>query len=130
MRKGITPIIAIIVLLLITVALAGAAWTYLSTYMDVLTGQSIEVRDSFCVGGNDAVIVVANTGTEDFDTDDITIIDTSDGTEIGGTWEKDPIPAGEITTWKSTPADDDCEDGCNLRLVGGTARAQNARIVC
>jgi flagellin-like protein len=31
-KKGITPIIAIIILLLITIALAGAAYSYISTY--------------------------------------------------------------------------------------------------
>jgi flagellin-like protein len=46
MRKGITPIIAIIVLLLITVALAGATWTYLSAYWVGIVGQSM-TRASF-----------------------------------------------------------------------------------
>ena len=33
MKKGITPIVSIIVLLLITVALAGVAWVYLSDFL-------------------------------------------------------------------------------------------------
>ena len=33
MRKGITPIIAVIILLLVTVALAGVAWSYLQGFL-------------------------------------------------------------------------------------------------
>lgn len=131
MRKGITPIIAIIVLLLITVALAGSAWSYLSTYMTGLTSQSIELRDYFCVGGNDAVIIIANTGTTNFSTSDITIIDTEDGSPItDGSWTPTTIEPNSISTWKSLVTVNTCADGCTLRIIGGTARAQVARIFC
>jgi flagellin-like protein len=143
MRKGITPIIAIIVLLLITVALAGAAWTYLSTYMSGLTGQSVEVRDYFCTGGDTATIIIANTGTIDIPVADVTILDTSDGNEVSGTWTAPDgttinpttgeIGVGSYATWKNdstNPAAYSCDPNCALRVVGGTARAQLARINC
>ncbi len=140
MRKGITPIIAIIVLLLITVALAGAAWTYLSTYMSGLTGQSVEVRDYFCTGGSTATIIVANTGTLDIPVGDVTVIDVSSGNEITGTWTApdgtvDPpeILVGSYATWRNgtvTGFTFTCNPNCALRVVGGTARAQVARINC
>ena len=64
MRKGITPIISIIVLLLITVALAGVAWTYLSgflgTQMQTLT---IPPNGAYCTG-TAIKVVITNTGTE------------------------------------------------------------------
>ena len=63
MRKGITPVIAIIVLLLITVALAGATWTYLSAYWQGIVGKNVQVMDSYCVAGTNGVILVRNTGT-------------------------------------------------------------------
>ena len=141
MRKGITPIIAIIVLLLITVALAGAAWTYLSTYITGLTGQSVELQDYFCVGGQTPVILVRNTGTVDMPVADISIINMSNGlVEVGGTWKDAAgitIPAsgviavGETGTWTGGVADI-CSsvDDCTFRVTGGTARAQQARIFC
>jgi flagellin-like protein len=64
MKKGITPIIAVIILLLITVALAGLAWTFLSGYFTGLTGKTIQVSDFFCMGGVNAQITITNTGTE------------------------------------------------------------------
>ena len=64
MRKGITPIISIIVLLLITVALAGVAWTYLSGFLGTQM-QTITVppNGAYCTTNN-IKVVIANTGTE------------------------------------------------------------------
>ena len=67
MRKGITPIIAIIILLLITVSLAGLAWTYLS---GILTGRTegsfvIPTNGIFCdedVNGTHIRVLIQNTG--------------------------------------------------------------------
>jgi flagellin-like protein len=74
MRKGITPIIAIIVLLLITVALAGATWTYLSSYWGGLVSQNIQIMDSYCVGGDEGIFLLRNTGTSDVDPYDIIVM--------------------------------------------------------
>lgn len=79
MKKGITPIIAIIVLLLITVALAGAAWTYLSSFWAGMTARNIQVTDAFCVAGVNATIFVRNTGTQDVLVSDVSVINTSNG---------------------------------------------------
>ena len=65
MKKGITPIIAVIILLLITVALAGFAWSFLSGYIGGLTAKNIQVSDSYCAGGTEAKIVLKNIGTDD-----------------------------------------------------------------
>ncbi|RLI96265.1 MAG: hypothetical protein DRO99_04740, partial [Candidatus Aenigmatarchaeota archaeon] len=43
MKRGITPIISIIVLLLIAVALSGVAWTYLSGYLNTQIASSFTV---------------------------------------------------------------------------------------
>lgn len=62
--KGITPIISIIVLLLITVSLAGAAYVFLTGYQTSLTGKTIQVSNpGACAGGTTASITVTNQGT-------------------------------------------------------------------
>jgi flagellin-like protein len=61
--KAITPIIAIIVLLLITIAIAGSAWTFISTMTTGYTTKVIQSVDSFCSGGY-ATIVIKNVGTD------------------------------------------------------------------
>jgi flagellin-like protein len=64
MRKGITPIIAVIILLLITVALAGMAWAFLNNYFVGLTGKTISVVDYSCLTGGTAQIIIRNSGTD------------------------------------------------------------------
>jgi flagellin-like protein len=53
MRKGITPVIAIIVLLFITIALAGAAWTYLQTFMFGQISKTFDIPPggAYCENG-------------------------------------------------------------------------------
>ncbi len=138
MRKGITPIIAIIVLLLITVALAGTAWTYLSTYMSNLTGNSYEVTDSFCTTSDVGVVMLANTGTRDILVSDITVLDQSTGiavttgawTHANGTGSITEIPVGGLGRWEDGGA---CGSGnsCTYRITAGNrGRALTASILC
>ena len=61
--KGITPIIAIIILLLITISLAAAAWTFLTGYFTGLTTGTIELSQPTCLSGTIPFAVVKNIGT-------------------------------------------------------------------
>jgi flagellin-like protein len=81
-KKGITPIIAIIILLLITVALAGAAWSYINVYWSSITGKNIIIVDGFCTGGNTANVIIKNTGTLRVVLSDIEIMDSATGSMI------------------------------------------------
>jgi flagellin-like protein len=64
MKKGITPIIAVIILLLITVALAGMAWAFLQGYFGSLTTKNIIAAGGYCTGGTQANVIIKNTGTD------------------------------------------------------------------
>jgi flagellin-like protein len=63
MKKGITPIIAIIILLLITIGLAATAWTYLSGFLAGYT-KSLQLVDSYCMGATTANVILRNTGPD------------------------------------------------------------------
>ena len=65
MKKGITPIIAIIILLLITIALAGAAWAYLQGFLIGQISKSFitPTGGAYCENGIIRVYVL-NTGYE------------------------------------------------------------------
>jgi len=82
--KAISPVISIIVLLLIVVTLAGAAWIFLSGYWTSTTGMQIEVVDSFCIGTDQSKIVIKNIGTDTISTGAIMIMDAISGTDITG----------------------------------------------
>lgn len=61
--KGISPIISIIILLLITVSLAASAWTYISGYWGGLVSTGVEVSSTICSSGTSVRIYVHNIGT-------------------------------------------------------------------
>lgn len=64
MKKGITPIISIIILLLITIALAGVAYTFLMGQMYTRISGSFDIPSggAYCTNGLITVQVV-NTGS-------------------------------------------------------------------
>jgi flagellin-like protein len=85
-KKGITPVIAIIILLFITIALAGAAWTYLQGFLLGYTGKSVSVPlegGVYCtnVSGLGTVRAIAtNTGTQPLYAADFVIIEIDGNT--------------------------------------------------
>ena len=50
MRKGITPIVATVILLLVVIAIAGAAYTYITGYWGSLTKNVVEMTSAVCTG--------------------------------------------------------------------------------
>jgi flagellin-like protein len=139
MKKGITPIIAVIILLLITVALAGMAWAFLSGYFTGLTGKTIAVVDYSCVGGNTAQAIIRNsaTGPINFGTNcnstvpgailingttftcgDLTITRTDGGTMQGRLDKGGNLPSNENLIFS-----DSCTAGttCTYRFVTSSA---------
>ncbi len=64
--KGITPIISIIMLLLITVSLSGAAYVFLSGYILGPTGKTVSVIGA-CAGNQVAALTVTNMGSQPID---------------------------------------------------------------
>ena len=66
MNKGISAIIATIILLMITIALAGTAYIYMSGMIRGKTSKTISVLDASCTGGT-ITLIVSNDGTEDID---------------------------------------------------------------
>ena len=131
MRKGITPVIAIIVLLLITVALAGATWTYLSAYWEGIVGKNIQVMDSYCVAGNNGIILVRNTGTQMINTKDMTVINTTDGKPpTGGSWlDLNGTTVSSMNPGVVVKYNVSCNGLCLFRfLVGG--RTMTASVQC
>lgn len=97
--KGITPIISIIILLLITIALAATAYTYMSGFMfGQMSVMSIPNKGAFCSGGQ-VTIIIRNDQLEGNLTDeDITLLQI-DGVDIpAGDIADVTIKPGQMTT--------------------------------
>jgi flagellin-like protein len=58
--KGITPIISIIVLLLITVVLAGSGWVYLTAYSEIMTKIIDLPPGATSCSGTKATVIIRN----------------------------------------------------------------------
>ena len=81
--KGITPIISIIILLLITVGLAAAAWTYMGNYFSSIVSKTIEIPTQKCVSGTIAMVIIHNMGTENINIATDIVVLKSDGNPVG-----------------------------------------------
>jgi flagellin-like protein len=88
-RKGITPIIAIIVLLLITMALAASAWLFMVGYAGTLTNNLIQLSYGSEDGNR---VTIINVGNNDINTNDLTVTLNGEQTTI---LNPQIIPAGE-----------------------------------
>lgn len=62
MSKGISAIIATILLVLITIALVAAAYTYFSGMIGGKTSKALSLSDAYC-NGTHITLVVSNDGT-------------------------------------------------------------------
>lgn len=120
--KGITPIIAIIILLLITISLAGAAWSYMSMIFGGVTQKTIVVSGFYCTEGDTANVLVRNMGTMVVSVDQITITDSTGAAVTDGTWTD--IEGAAITTISpgyTVRFSHDCDAYCTYRFIYGGA---------
>jgi len=147
--KGVTPIVAIIILLLITIALAGAAYTYLSQYFTGLTGKVIQMQDFLCVPGGtgnayNVTITFKNIGTQTVTTCvgnylDVLPVDTPQGTSkacgdltitktaggpLNDSFKSSGTVATTVNAGETTVFTDQCNPAtlCSYRIItAGTA---------
>jgi len=72
--KGVSAIIATILMLIITIGLAGTAYVYISGMMTTKMEKTISVLDASCNATSDGItLVVANDGTETIATADLKV---------------------------------------------------------
>jgi len=65
MRKGISTIIATIILVVITIGLVSTAYLYFSGLIGGMTEGAISLIDAYCVGNDHIIAIVKNEGTAD-----------------------------------------------------------------
>ncbi len=120
--KGISPIIAIIIILLITIAIAGAAYSYISIIWGRTT-EGLQLVSSDCTAGA-VSLTVRNVGTKTMATTDVTVTRTS---PTGGS----PALSADIAAGATgTIADAACGSGnmCIYKvLAGGQAQEMYAQ---
>jgi len=140
MKKGVSAVIATILMLIITIALAGMAYMYISGVFTGVT-QGIEVADSYCSeqtgSGNEdeAVLIIKNIGTTKLTS--ITCIQTAPVDDNGGICTSTSaaltgvdIDAGQTQTFKDICNGTGSGRSCAYRLSPGVGKTITASIYC
>jgi type II secretory pathway pseudopilin PulG len=117
--KAISPIIAIIIILLITIAIAGSAYSYISIYWTSTTGQNLVLKDAYSALGQ-VTLLINNMGTRKV-TLSLVSITNSTGDEIIGTWTNlDDNAITELAPGEMAKFNTLCTGYCSYRVVYGS----------
>ena len=128
--KGISEIIATVLMLMITLAISGTAYLFISGALSQQT-QGLELLDAFCIQGtaDNSSIFLRNLGTNPVTTSDIRIIQISPVSTTELRWESPTIPPGATVI-----VYDVCEgDGprkCEYRIIPPVGRSLSTRVSC
>jgi len=131
--KGISEIIATILMLMITLGISGTAYLFISGTFTQQT-QGLELVDAFCIQDNsthdNATVIVRNLGTVTVDTSVITVTQTSPSGPTNVAWNPTTIPPGTSATMVES-----CELGgsartCIYRIIPPAGRSMIASISC
>jgi flagellin-like protein len=136
-QKGITPIIATLVLLLVTVAIAGAAWIYITTYVGGMTKVAFEFTTAECTS-TQTVVYLHNIGTEDLTSTNVAISrellgggagDCNSTSSASIKWEVDPINPGMTKKITDPPCNGTRSTAARYTFIAG-GRIQRVTISC
>ena len=124
MGKGVSTIIAVIILLIITISLAGTAYLFIYGMLTSHMSQSISVLGASC-NGTHITLVVSNTGTENITDTEIKIYVNE---QDAGTFGKTIGPhESEVETGIGTGI---VEDGPNTLLVVSPSSSITETVWC
>ncbi|GEM_PF-4314933 len=125
MRKGITPVITIIILVFIAIAMVGAFWTFSQTWITGMTSKTFEIPPggAFCENGLIKVYLL-NTAQGPLTSSDIVLAQVNGQTANQGQIYGLPIAQGKTGlvinhTCEGTP---DFESGCSASSGKGCCK--------
>jgi len=114
--KGVSAIIATILMLIITIGLAGTAYVYISGIMTARTAITLSVQAVTCTGsgaGDSFTVVLLNDGTTDVAAGSISM--TVNGGDPGAQCNEGALALNAHTSGQIT-----CTDGAPLDIAAGT----------
>lgn len=132
MRKGITPIISIIILLLITISMAGLAYTFLMNTMNPMISGTFMIPPgtAFCTN-KQITITVSNTGTSDLNVTDF-IIAQVDAINVKANLSTSflvaPSKAGILLS--AYDCGGSCESGPHIIDLGTVSMGEHVTVYC
>jgi flagellin-like protein len=131
--KGVSAVIATILMLMITIAMAGVAYMYISGIFTSKTGTIVEIDESATsCAGTSITVYVRNTGTIAFDKSKISISGT---TSAGGPIASQSCAAGPLNAGAGSSACGNLvaltgTQGNNRIVVSGPSNTATGSIYC
>ena len=131
--KGVSTIIATILMLMITIALAGMAYVYITGVFTTQT-QGIEIADSYCGASGAVTFLVRNLGTTDISS--IGCIQTAPSTDAVGSCNATALSniAVSISAGASASFTDTCGGtggrSCIYRFTPPVGRSVSLTVTC
>lgn len=130
--KGISAVIATLLMLVITVALAITAYGYITGLFTSQTSKTIEIADAACTAGVSYFVTVRNTDQfNNISTAELTVrVDDQPITTI--TWNPTSIQAnGGVTTGTVTnPAGGTAGTAHRVKVLGPSGRPAQIPVTC
>ena len=128
--KGISEIIATILMLMITLGISGTAYLFIAGTLTQQT-QGLEILDTYCIQGtkDNSSITLRNLGSDIVTTANIKINQFLPVTTTDLRWDLETVSSGGTVT-----AYDECEgEGvriCSYRVVPPVGRPLNVPVSC
>ncbi len=123
--KGVSAIIATILMLIITIGLAATAYVYINDLLTGKTSTPISLIDYYCTPGaaaGDVTIVFSNDGSEDLDTSVMQVLADATPLDVATACDINPNPVPSHSTGVVTCSDALFATGnnVNVRVTSGT----------
>ncbi len=115
--KGISAVIATILMLMITVAMVGLAYMYISGIFTSRTAQSLSLSSIDCAGG-DIHVMLKNDGTEDIEESDIKIYVDEPGPTETADCGTGTLGAGNTTLCSADLSAESTQGSHTVRIIG------------
>ena len=127
--RGVSTVIATLMMLVITIALAGMAYMYISGVFTAQT-QGIEIVDSWCSAGN-VTIRIRNIGTMSIAANTISVTQTAPAGDAASpaTCCASAVDAGQIGTYTDSCSGTGART-CVYRFVPPAGRAVQVSVGC
>jgi len=125
-NKGVSGIIATILLVMITIGLVGTAYIYFSGMVSGKTAKTISISDVSCNSSGYITVVISNDGTQDISDSDLTVL--VDNADRSANYDFETVSSHDTATVVSTIAESTGSD--HTILITSPSNSERQIITC
>jgi hypothetical protein len=130
---GISSIISILLIMIITFAAGNFLYIFMNSYIESKTSKNLTPMSGFCINGNEAVVFLKNTGTDEVALEGVSVFDANTGDEIEDhSWDKTngsqaatTVEPGGVVKFTHS-----CHGTCVYKFLSGGIISQGVNVEC